>query len=297
MLPSLHLETTNRCTLACPRCPRTLMLEKFGKKSLPIKDIDLDYLDQFIDISLDNIRFCGTYGDPIYHHNFLDLINLSKNKANKLTIVTNGSFRTQQWWKSILENLTSNDEIIFSIDGVPENFNEYRINGNWQSILIGINECVKSSVQVTWKYIPFSFNEQNINEAEKLAKELGIDNFKINFSDRWDKDDWLKPKNQDLLGNRSSLRDEFKYQEKRNLNVDPKCKTHQEHYVNAEGYYMPCCYMSDYRFYYKSEWWKNKNEYSIQNTKLSEQIEKFNIFYKKINIDKPNYCVFNCGKC
>ena len=39
---SLHVEATSRCTLACPRCERTTFLNKFGKKSFGINDLDID---------------------------------------------------------------------------------------------------------------------------------------------------------------------------------------------------------------------------------------------------------------
>ena len=35
------------------------------------------------------------------------------------------------------------------------------------------------------------------------------------------------------------------------------------HFISAWGYYMPCCWIGDYRFYYKSEFYKNKDLYDI----------------------------------
>jgi MoaA/NifB/PqqE/SkfB family radical SAM enzyme len=274
-----------------------MLLEKFGKKSLPLKDIDVEDFDKFIDITVNEIAFCGTYGDPIYHRNFKKLVEVSKKKTNTLSITTNGSYRSKQWWKSILSSLDENDNVTFSIDGTPNNFNKYRINGDWETILVGINACVDSSVNVTWKYIPFSFNEDDIDFAKKIATELGIDDFKISYSDRWENNDWLKPENQNLIGDRSEIQDNFKNKNARDLPIDPKCKNNNDHYISANGYYMPCCYVSDFRFYYKSNWWKNKNIHDIKITKLSQQLEFFNDFYKKIHIDKPEYCLFNCGKC
>jgi hypothetical protein len=44
-----------------------------------------------------------------------------------------------------------------AFDGSPENFTEYRVNADWDSILVGIEECVAGPATVIWKYIPFSF--------------------------------------------------------------------------------------------------------------------------------------------
>ena len=297
MLPSLHIEPTSRCTLGCPRCARTVMLETFGKKALPIIDLNVVDFENFVDIELEEIMLCGVYGDPIYHRQFKELIKTCKRKAKKIKVTTNGGHRTQSWWQSTVELLDSFDEIIFSIDGTPENFTDYRVNGDWESTLIGLKECISGSVKTTWKYIPFSYNENNIESTRKLALDLGIDRFEISYGDRWEENDWLKPTNKNLIdNNKHSIKEDFK-QNKKDIDIDPLCKDQKRHYVSASGYYMPCCYVGDHRFYYKSEWWENRKEYNIKNCKLSDQIKNFNIFYNNIEINKPEYCVFNCGKC
>jgi MoaA/NifB/PqqE/SkfB family radical SAM enzyme len=273
------------------------MLENFGKKSLPIVDVDLYDLENFIDVSLEEINLCGVYGDPIYHRNFEELVQLAKRKAKKLLIITNGGHRTKSWWQSIVKNFSPEDKIIFSIDGTPENFIKYRINGDWESTLIALKECVASPIKTVWKYIPFSFNENDIEAARQLALNIGIDEFEISYSDRWENNDWLKPTGENLIGNRSQLRDAVKNKNQPVIKIDPLCSNHREHYISALGYYMPCCFVADHRFYYKSQWWKNQTMHKIKNTTLSTQLEIFNNFYKKINVDNPDYCIFNCGKC
>jgi len=273
------------------------MLEKFGKKSLVITDIDPDALDKFIDVDLYTVDLCGVNGDPIYHKNFIELIRVVKKRSKFITIMTNGSYRTKKWWNRLTDELSELDNIIFSIDGIPENFTEYRVNADWESMLIGIQECVKSSVQTTWKYIPFSFNEYDIDKARKLSIELGFDNFDVTYSDRWEENDWLKPKNLDFRIESEIVKNDFKNNKQKDFEIDPECKSKNMHYVNASGYYMPCCYVGDFRFYYKSPWWKNKENYNIKKSTLSSQIDNFNIFFETIHTDKPDYCIFNCGKC
>lgn len=301
-LPSIHVEPTNRCTLSCPRCARTILNEKFGKgKNLFVKDIDVNDYENFIDIDLDHILFCGTHGDPIYHNDFINLIKVSKQKAKYVRIVTNGSYRSSTWWQQLVELLDQQDEIVFSIDGTPDNFTKYRINGDWNSIKTGIKICTNSDVRVGWKYIVFSFNEQCIDDARLLSEQLGIDKFEIEVSDRWIENDWLKPikkfTSRTRLGTREDTQTRFKQNNISNIDIDPLCTSNEDHYINSLGYYLPCCYVGDFRFYYKSFWWKNKDQYSIKDSKLSEQIKNFNAFYKTINVDRPNYCLYNCGKC
>ena len=73
---SLHVEPTSRCTLACSRCERTVFLDKFRKKNFSIDDLNIAALENFIDISIDQINLCGNLGDPIYHREFIKLIKM-----------------------------------------------------------------------------------------------------------------------------------------------------------------------------------------------------------------------------
>lgn len=292
---SLHVEPTSRCTLACPRCERTVLLEKFGKKFLPIVDLDIDSFTKFIDVKVDHISLCGNRGDPIYHRNFLDLVKNIKTKCDQITITTNGSSKSQNWWQSLCEILDDNDIIRFSIDGLPENFTKYRINANWESIKVGIKCCVKNNIYTEWKFIPFGFNEDKIDSARDLANQLGVDKFYVDPSDRWEKDDWLRPTRQNFIGVRDTVQQNYKYKDQKNYDIDPKCKNQTHHYISADGYYTPCCYSKHYEFYYKSNWYKDKNKHDIKNTKLSKQLDYFAEFYSKINTIRPDYCVFNCG--
>ena len=44
----LHIETTNRCTLKCPACPRTVW-HNLIKRPVPKADLNLDHLKSFLD--------------------------------------------------------------------------------------------------------------------------------------------------------------------------------------------------------------------------------------------------------
>jgi len=289
----LHVEATSRCTLACPRCERTVFMEKFGKKNFNIVDLNIDRFQQFIDMPIDTIKFCGNLGDPIYHSNFLQLVSISKAIAS-VSIVTNGSRKSKDWWQQLVGMLDNNDTITFSIDGTPENFTDYRINGDWDSVKTAIDVCVASKVKTIWKYIPFRFNENDIDDVKRLSQQLGIDKFYVQYSDRWLIDDPLRPSNA-LIGLRDTIQQEYKTSDNKSFSIDPSCASDKWHYISADGYYAPCCYVKNYEFWYKSEWWKNKM--SVKDYTLSECISRFREFYATIHSKRPDYCVFNCGKC
>jgi MoaA/NifB/PqqE/SkfB family radical SAM enzyme len=297
MIPvnSFHIELTNKCYLKCPRCARTTFIEKFGSKRYTNHDLNFDHFKSFFDIDISNkkFNFVGNYGDPIYHPNVFQFIKFIKDYNSSLKLVTNGSYKTKKWWKELISILDYNDSVTFSIDGIPENFTQYRKNADWETIKNGLEVIGNSNVNSEWSYIPFSYNINTIDEARKLSNSFGIKKFNVSPSNRWEDDnDWLKPE-KNYLNKETEKKIEWKFKNK-NIEIDPKCVNGTQHYISAEGYYMPCCFVGDWRFYYKSEFYKNKQKYDISKTTMSEIINITNTFYD--NLDTNDYCQFSCPK-
>ena len=299
-ITGFHIELTNMCTLKCPRCARTKFIEQFPTRWTN-KNLKLAELKQFLDIDLKDktISLCGNYGDPIYHPQIFDIIDYFKTAGATIAIATNGSYKTQEWWQQLATMLDNRDTITFGIDGTPENFTQYRINADWDSIKIGIDVLATTDISTVWQYIPFAFNENNIEEARQLSIELGFDKFLILLSDRWDEDDELK--SLDYTGNQTASIIKWKKETSqiRTNAIDPKCNNlNNQHYISANGFYMPCCFVGDHRFYYKSEFYKNRSQYDISNTTISKILasSQSKDFYNSIEDAKLNYCTFNCPK-
>lgn len=290
-----HIELTNICTLKCPGCERTRFIEQWGKH-WKNHSIDPDALLSFLDCDLTNvpISLCGNQGDPIYHPNMHHVIKLLKQRGAVLRIFTNGSYKTHTWWTELCGLLDQSDCIIFSIDGIPSNFDQYRINGDWDSIKIGIDVAVSSACKTMWKYIPFSYNQDHIEQARELSKELGIDHFEVELSNRFDQQtEHFRPVN-NLLG--MKFNSQVNWKQQKLIEVNPECKNNKMHYISASGYYMPCCYIGDYRFYYKTQFWKSKEKYNIANTKFSQLSKNQELLTFKQGLDQQHVCQFNCPK-
>lgn len=309
---SFHIEPTNICTLQCPRCPRTEFIDTFKNKNWSNYNLNLEHLIKFLDIDLSNKKFVlnGNYGDPIYYDKLFDLIKFIKHSNAKVVIHTNGSYKTEAWWETLASLLDETDIVSFSIDGLPENFTQYRKNADWASIKQGIDIMVKSRAQIVWKYIVFSFNEHNIDQARQLSIDFEMDDFIVVNSDRWVDDDWLKPNkyanmytNDRItytaahIGGRDQTIDSWK-SGNRNLRINALCKETGSHFISANGFYMPCCWMGDYRFYYQTEFYKNKEMYDISKTTISKLLSNKNVieFYNTLEDIKLKVCTFNCGK-
>jgi MoaA/NifB/PqqE/SkfB family radical SAM enzyme len=289
-----HIEPTNICTLKCPGCARTRFINQWPQH-WKNHSIDIDQLHRFINIDLCDkfIYMCGTYGDPIYHPEFHQLIDSFKQRGAQLNIVTNGSYKSADWWEHTVSMLDGNDRVTFSVDGLPTNFTEYRINADWNTIHQAMMVCVAASCQTTWKYIPFAYNENDLLKAQELSIQIGIDKFQIDPSDRFDDLAKIYQPMVDNLG--------FKYQaqqawKQNNIQaIAPRCTTdNQQHYISADGYYSPCCYVADHRFYYKTDFGKNKKSYNIANQTLTEILSQPTVVEFYQDLTKHTVCQYQC---
>ena len=296
MVRSIHLEPTNICTLKCPGCSRTRFINQWAKH-WKNHSIDKQALLKFLDIDLSgiNVDLCGNYGDPIYHPDLAGLVRDLKNRGAVISIVTNGGHRKRSWWQELVQELSSDDSVTFSIDGIPENFTQYRINGDWKTTQDAIEVCVEAACNTVWKFIPFSYNENNIEQARQLSQDLGINQFQISRSSRFDEQTMHFKPSKEQIGIEWHSQQCWK-QTLTVKKVTPECHSGHSHFISADGYYMPCCYVGDHRFYYKTEFGKNKNQYSIENTKLSEILGRTRVaeFYNELA--DQSVCQFNCGE-
>lgn len=249
---------------------------------------------QFIDCDLNEtvIHLCGNTGDPIYHPEFHDMVRRFKDRGAFIKIVTNGSYKTAAWWQELCALLDKNDIICFSIDGIPSNFAQYRINADWDSIKIGIDAAVTAECKTMWKYIPFKFNQGDIRVAQQLSIQMGIDQFEVLASDRFDDATEQYIPVDTLLGSRYHAQIEWK--QNKPGSVDPQCNDNKTHYISAAGYYMPCCYIGDYRFYYKTEFGKHREKYNIATTTYSELMRCKEIDIFNQTLDQHSVCQYNC---
>jgi MoaA/NifB/PqqE/SkfB family radical SAM enzyme len=294
IVDGIHIEPTNLCTLKCAGCSRTRFINQWPQR-WKNHSLDIDQLLTFLDVDLTNktLWLCGNYGDPIYHPDFINFVHKLKQRGVNLHITTNGSHRKSTWWESLVAELDNKDIVMFSIDGTPENFTQYRTNADWQSISTAIEITVKAQCQTEWDYIPFSYNQDNIDEMEKFSKELGIDIFEVRFSDRFDSTtEFLRP-SAELLGSRYQAQVEWK-ENKTIAQVKPKCATGKQHFITADGFYSPCCFLADHRFYYKNQFGKQKKQYSIQHQTLSQILQQPNVIEFYQNLQQQPGCQYNC---
>lgn len=186
-IEEMHVEITNKCNASCPMCNRNI----FGAVDRPgrgLAEWSLDDIKQVFSRDLPNLKkvyFCGTHGDPIAARYLFEAIEAAKNRNLSIEIFTNGSLKTNEWWEKLVKILDNNDRITFAIDGIETN-HLYRQNTHIEKILSHIKICCKSSVKVRWDFLAFKHNEHEVERCKGLASEIGVNDFRIRRTPRFD---------------------------------------------------------------------------------------------------------------
>lgn len=175
-----HIEISAKCTLKCPRCPRTeLPATSWTNDEFTLEEFSQAFTPQFIKENVKRFTFCGDIGDPIYCKDFLLICKYIKNilPTCHIFIITNGSYKKKTWWEELATILNEYDTVNFSVDGYnQESNNMYRVNSNWESIMLGMEVMGHlSKAHVVWAAIYFKFNQSYQNKIKDIATFNGCD--------------------------------------------------------------------------------------------------------------------------
>ena len=188
----LHLELTSKCSLKCPQCPRTEHLGEYK-----VTEMSMNQVRRIINTNkvYEAISLCGDHGDPIYHSQFHSILSELVNMKGqpRIIIATNGSYKSEEWWHKTASILRLGDQVIFGIDGLEDTNSLYRVNSDWKSIMIAMKTLrVNLKITITWQWILFQYNENQLKEAYKIAKEVGLNKFLLIKSSRYDENTIFK---------------------------------------------------------------------------------------------------------
>ena len=253
----LHIETTTRCSLACPACPRTTW-HSITKRPVVKSDLDVDLLEKFLDCEsgkkIQQFLLCGDYGDSIYYPDLIKLIKRFRDRIS-FQIITNGSRQTEKFWQNLSEVLTENDSIIFSIDGLENTNHLYRVNSDWESVMQGLDIMVKGPAHVHWKTIVFNFNYNKLDEIKNFAESRGA-TFHAKKTHRFGDQSLAPPDN--YVESNHLFQDDFIHNHQ--IEIEPRCEKEAK-IITADGYLSPCDWIRNPQTFYKSQLWKQQERW------------------------------------
>jgi len=317
-----HIEPSSICTLKCPRCPRIEVPESLLNRQLSL-DFFQSQIGEEVIKEMRKITFCGNDGDPIYCNDLVSIISWIKsiNSTINIVLITNGSHKKEDWWISLASVMNEYDEIHWSVDGWDQvSNNKYRVNSNWDSIVLGINTFNtynKNKTFKVWASIAFKFNEDKIQVLNELASENNFDCFQLTLSTKFGSkypetytdSDELEPSSKfiptghrferknTLLSNKKRYSDEIKdmYKQISNRLTDRRlCFIGNKGvFLNSHGEFYPCCWVAN-RYEHNKVWTElGKSRFNLHNRTFTEIIKDEyweNEFLKFDNLECKTKC-------
>jgi MoaA/NifB/PqqE/SkfB family radical SAM enzyme len=268
----LQLEISNYCNAACPQCPRNY----FGGKTiatLPLKKWNLIEFKKifFAELvkNLEQVYFCGTYGDPMTNKHILEMCQFVKNinASIKIGIHTNGGVGAPYTYAQLADCV---DFVAFGIDGLEATNEIYRRNVKWNKLMQNAKAYIEAGGYAIWDFIVFKHNEHQLTDAKDYSQQLGFKEFNIKKTGRFfTRDhiitDKLLVNNNDgfidytisLPTNQKYINDnyetiEFVKKEHGSLNnyasatsISCNAQRINEVYIGADGFVFPCGWLHD----------------------------------------------------
>ena len=175
-----QIEITSYCNAACPQCPRNISGGK-ANPHLPLCHLSREIIDKTFTTEwcnqLKQIFFCGSYGDPIVHPDFLDILSdfRRKNPTLWLYIHTNGGVHDTAWWAELAEILNGYGKIDFGIDGLEDTNHLYRRGVKFDKAINNAQAFIQAGGKAQCNWIVFKHNEHQIDQARMLSSILGFE--------------------------------------------------------------------------------------------------------------------------
>ena len=266
---SMQIEVSNYCNAACPQCPRNY----FGgatMPSIPMRKMSLTTFKKLFTIALleqlEQVYFCGTYGDPLTNSNLVDMCKFlhESNPNIRMGVHTNGGVGSQTTFQELARYTNF---IAFGIDGLEDTNHIYRRHVRWNKVIENAQAYINAGGHAIWDFIVFKHNEHQIDLARQFSLDLGFSEFGIKKTGRFlTRDHTFSNKlavhnNNNFIEYTISLPENAKYinegykllgkQQKhisdyaKNTCISCNAKKIKEIYIASEGFVFPCGWLHD----------------------------------------------------
>lgn len=322
IIDEYQIEITSYCNAACPQCPRNDLGHGINLL-MPLTHLSRSVIDQTFTadlcLRLRQVFFCGSYGDPIMHPEFLDILRdfRRKNPTLWLYVHTNGGVHDVEYWKSVAEIMADHGQIDFGIDGLADTLQLYRQNVDFDRVIANAKAFIAAGGRAQWNFIVFEHNEHQVAAVIDLGRSLGFFNVLVRNTGRFfnhatleEMPEWpvkrrrqdhvLRPPRQRKYRNRSmrllpTLKKDYENMQDYFDTTAITCDALLGHKVaiNVEGLVLPCNFFNhnlyDRRFYDSSAL-PGANKLSTQNGRNqvrafleSHGLDGINIHYRTLS--------------
>lgn len=266
----LHLELTDRCQASCPMCPRN---HYGGQEREHIQNIDISlekfkqwFPKEYLYNSVNFVYACGNNGDPLMAKDCLEIFRYLRESCRPgipLSIHTNGSLRSAEWWKELATVLGKDGTVVFAIDGFEGEHEVYRRGTYFNKIIENAKTFIAAGGRAKSDTLIFKHNQDRILELKEYLLSLGFEYVNLKPTNRFygmekfpvynkqhDTEYHIEPTDEPRWNQklpqpdfvRLVKKDEYKKMLDSAI-LEPECLKGNSLYINAYGKVYPCCWV------------------------------------------------------
>ncbi|MCB9188518.1 MAG: SPASM domain-containing protein [Flavobacteriales bacterium] len=279
---ALSIEPTTACNLGCPECPSGL--KQFTR---PTGKMKADLNKKIIDELGPNLAYINFYfqGEPFINKNIFDLIAYANEKGIYTATSTNAHFLSPDACKKVLRSGLK--RLIVSIDGTTqETYEQYRREGSLEKVLEGTRNMIAAKKEnrsqfphIIFQYLVVKPNEHQIEDAKKLAAEMGVDEIRFKTAQvyEYENGNLLIPTNEKYSRYKKMPNGTFRLKNK----MSNHCwRMWSSAVITWDGSIVPCCFDKDAKhklgnmqFVDFNDIWKNKDYHHFRKALLTNREE------------------------
>ncbi|MBZ5498337.1 MAG: radical SAM protein [Acidobacteriia bacterium] len=176
---TLAIESTAKCNLFCPMCPREYLY-------FPPKDMDLALFRKIIDEAKEFLEFAVPYGvgEPLLNPEIYEMISYCRKLGVPTGISTNATVLNEKAAHRLIE--AGLDYIIFAFDGArPETFAKYRKGADFDKVrgniltFLRVKKEMRSRIFCIIQVVRLKDNSQEIPDLVRMWRVEGINEVRI----------------------------------------------------------------------------------------------------------------------
>jgi MoaA/NifB/PqqE/SkfB family radical SAM enzyme len=180
------VDPSNMCQLACPGCvhsERSELVQLFDWPKGTLSESHFAALLKLYGPSAIAVYFCD-FGEPLLNLNTPKLVRMAKNYLLAAALSTSLSVRRFDPEAYVASGL---DFMVLSIDGATQSIYErFRRKGNLELVFENVTRLVdakrrlgKRTPVLSWNFLAFEHNSHEIALAERTARRLGVNYFRV----------------------------------------------------------------------------------------------------------------------
>src|SRR5262245_3858012 len=224
----ITLESTAKCNLYCPMCPRHIY-------TFDNENMDLELYRKIVQDCKDYVEFIWPYGigEPMIHPNIFEMIRITRDAGIRTGMSTNATLLDDSRADLLLDS--GLDYVILAFDGATKaTYEKYRIGATFEKTrenivnLLSKKLARKSPMYVVMQMVLLKDNAHEIQAYRKLWSIPGVDEVRF--------------KRDEIQIEGSKIPDvEFQTQRRNPCHLLWRGPS----YVRYDGLAYPCCYMYD----------------------------------------------------